>query len=428
MNPSQLATIKQADLVAGQANANKNIDSKFQLAIKKRSLDYTAPYLNMIQSRLSHPSRCSLHLPSPIFANSLNILPPCAYPLQPATSICTKHVPAPLQRSRAKVNALLWAPHGRHVVAGESNGKFILFDGDTMDSDERGSRKIHDKAITSLTYLHNEMLLLSADEAGYVRLSKDNLDPHATFVHPQEKKCTSVSAAPTDMKFASGSTDCVVRIFDVFFPDAEPYKMNGHGGDVKGVAWHPRESLIASCSKDATVKLWDPRCNPTTNTAPSGDGSAASAASSSKATRGPCVATLAGARNEVHRIGWSNSGRWLLSSSKDQMLRLYDIRRCGAEPVREFRGHSGDVTALAWHPQQEEVFASGGMDGMISFWHAGSDQPMASMANAHKVEEDRSKVWDTRSITWALAWHPLGHTMASAGSDKRVKFWCRKRP
>lgn len=34
---------------------------------------------------------------------------------------------------------------------------------------------------------------------------------------------------------------------------------SGHGGDVRWVDWHPTKGVIASCSKDACVKLWDPR-------------------------------------------------------------------------------------------------------------------------------------------------------------------------
>jgi WD40 repeat protein len=36
--------------------------------------------------------------------------------------------------------------------------------------------------------------------------------------------------------------------------------------DVKCAEWHPHKSLIASCSKDATVRLWDPRTYECINT------------------------------------------------------------------------------------------------------------------------------------------------------------------
>lgn len=39
---------------------------------------------------------------------------------------------------------------------------------------------------------------------------------------------------------------------------------NGHGGDVKCVDWHPVTSLLASCGRDAMIKLWDCRHSPDT--------------------------------------------------------------------------------------------------------------------------------------------------------------------
>eukprot|EP00983_Pelagomonas_calceolata_P060950 1146605-Pelagomonas_calceolata.AAC.3 len=44
---------------------------------------------------------------------------------------------------------------------------------------------------------------------------------------------------------------------------------SGHGGDVRWVDWHPRMGLIASGSKDALTKLWDPRCVAVSHRSPS---------------------------------------------------------------------------------------------------------------------------------------------------------------
>ncbi len=36
--------------------------------------------------------------------------------------------------------------------------------------------------------------------------------------------------------------------------------------DIKCAQWHPHKALIASCSKDSTVRLWDPRSHECVNT------------------------------------------------------------------------------------------------------------------------------------------------------------------
>ncbi len=41
--------------------------------------------------------------------------------------------------------------------------------------------------------------------------------------------------------------------------DKPEIEMQGHQQDIKCIDWHPYRSLIASGSRDTTVKLWDPK-------------------------------------------------------------------------------------------------------------------------------------------------------------------------
>jgi hypothetical protein len=82
------------------------------------------------------------------------------------------------------------------------------------------------------------------------------------------------------------------------------------------------------------------------------------------------------------------------------------------------KGHHKEVTSLAWHPFQESVLASGGMDGTLLFWNLGpkgSDEPAARVPYAHDMA-----IWD-------LQWHPAGHMLASGSNDRQTKFWARNR-
>ena len=59
----------------------------------------------------------------------------------------------------------------------------------------------------------------------------------------------------------------------------------------------------------------------------------------------------------------------------------------------------------------EGIFASGGSDGAIMFWHVGEDKESGVIENAHE------------SIVWSLAWHPIGHILCSGSNDHTAKFW-----
>ena len=47
------------------------------------------------------------------------------------------------------------------------------------------------------------------------------------------------------------------------------------------------------------------------------------------------------------------------------------------------------------------MFVSGGAEGGIFFWQIGEENELASIQPAHS------------GIIWTLAWHPIGHILAS---------------
>ena len=200
------------------------------------------------------------------------------------------------------------------------------------------------------------------------------------------------SFSPTDNKFTSCSDDRTVRIFD-FTTCTEESVLQGHGSDVKCVDWHPFKALIVSGSKDSQqpIILWDPRT-----------------------TRK--ITTLHAHKNTCTDLKWNQfNGNWLISSSRDHLCKLFDIRNL-KEEVQSFRGHKKDACTISWHPIYEKMFASGGADGSIFFWLCGADKELGSMEDAHE------------GMVWDLSWHPLGHMLVSGSNDRSTRFWTRNRP
>ena len=84
--------------------------------------------------------------------------------------------------------------------------------------------------------------------------------------------------------------------------------------------------------------------------------------------------------------------------------------------VATYRGQSKDVTNAQWHPVHEDMFVSSSSDGTLNYWVARYNKPMATIKGAHE------------SAIWGLAWHPVGHVLASTSQDNTTKFWARNRP
>ncbi len=316
------------------------------------------------------------------------LLPPVASRENPANAVTTKFVKTATNKMRCPVFALTWTPEGRRLITGASSGEFTLWNGLTFNFET--ILQAHDTPVRTMVWSHNDQWMVTGDHGGYIKYWQSNMNNVKMFqAHKEPVRC--VSFAPTDAKFASCSDDGTVRIFD-FLSVTEERVLRGHGSDVKCVAWHPTRGLVASGSKDnqQPVKIWEPKT-------------------------GRVLTTLHAHKSTVMDLKWNANGNWLLTASRDHLLKLFDIRNT-KEEVQTFRGHKKEASTIAWHPVHEGVFASGGSDGAVMFWQVGADKEVGVIEAAHE------------SIVWALAWHPIGHILCSGSNDHTCKFWTRNRP
>lgn len=93
-------------------------------------------------------------------------------------------------------------------------------------------------------------------------------------------------------------------------------RLVGHQGPVAQVAVSPDGKLVASCSFDKSIKIWN-------------------------AEDGEFLGTLRGHVGPVYRICWSRNSKHLASVSKDSTLKIWDVT--SRKLVRELSGHKDEV-------------------------------------------------------------------------------------
>jgi len=324
----------------------------------------------------------------------------------------------------------------------------------TGHSDDQGNGV----AINALAWVRDGSSFITGDANGVIKYFEWTVTPMT-----QDKICpspgmpiTSLSAGPTssNYRFASAGEDACVRVWD-WSLYREECCLRGHGMRIHCVAWHPSMALIASAGKDHTVRLWDPRIPNHAKQTKAGDAEASavdqtggSSSGSTSTSSGACLATLHWHKSDVTGCAWNPvNGWWLLSSSKDQTCRLFDIRSMKA-PV-EYVGHDEDVQSVAWHPVHERLFSSGGSKGSLAFWTVGGHSPQQQQPASQQQQsggggeagvgplemirldpKDQEINPHTQQVyarpIFALAWHPLGHVLATGSKDQTIKFWARK--
>lgn len=313
------------------------------------------------------------------------VLPPVATVDEPASAYAARFAHTSINKKRYPVNALAWMPDGRRLVTGAQSGEFTLWGGTAFNFVTL--LQAHDQAVRCLTFSNDDDWLISADNSGKVGYWKSTMANFKMFAaHEQPVRC--LTFAPTDLKFATGADDMLIKIWD-FATQKMERELKGHNWDVRAADWHPQKSLLASGGKDAVVKMWDPR-------------------------DAACVHTVYGHKNAILKVSWNKNGNWLLTSGRDQRMRLIDLRTL--KEAQSWKSPRREITAVEWHPVIEDLFATGAYDGSMAQWRVGAPEPVCEVPLAHDAT-----IWD-------MGWHPLGHVLATASYDNFTRFWSRHEP
>uniref|UniRef100_A0A7N6A0L0 pre-mRNA 3' end processing protein WDR33 n=1 Tax=Anabas testudineus TaxID=64144 RepID=A0A7N6A0L0_ANATE len=380
---------KRPDFAQQQAMQQLTFDGKrMRKAVNRKTIDYNPSVIRYLENRLWQRDHRDLRAIQPDAGFYNNLVPPIGMLNNPMNAVTTKFVRTSTNKVKCPVFVIRWTPEGRRLVTGASSGEFTLWNGLTFNFET--ILQAHDSPVRAMTWSHNDMWMLTADHGGYVKYWQSNMNNVKMF-QAHKEAIREASFSPTDNKFATCSDDGTVRIWD-FLRCHEERILRGHGADVKCVDWHPTKGLVVSGSKDSQqpIKFWDPKT-------------------------GQSLATLHAHKNTVMEVKWNLNGNWLLTASRDHLCKLFDIRNL-KEELQVFRGHKKEATAVAWHPVHEGLFASGGSDGSLLFWHTGVEKEVGGMEMAHE------------GMIWSLAWHPLGHILCSGSNDHTSKFWTRNRP
>ncbi len=253
----------------------------------------------------------------------------------------------------------------------------LLADPDLATDPARGPIADHD-LIQSLAFSPDGNLLAAGCYRSVKFWKLSPLAPRSIIQHAAAGAIQSITAAPNGKSFATGGADGLIRTWDANSSTPQ-FELSGHTASVTGLAFSHDGKMIASVSRDKTLRLWN-------------------AQTGEEITKKEFPA-------EVLSVAWGEKS--LAAGFGDNVIRLFEVKD-GKEfaGVKELSGHAGPVTALAFSATR---LVSGSKDKSVRIWNLEDGQQLHHLDHGDEIT--------------SVALRPDGKRVASAGNNHAVKLW-----
>lgn len=200
--------------------------------------------------------------------------------------------------------------------------------------------------ITAIAVHANEFEVIAAGEPGKAAslfgLSKKHGE-ETRLSSAHQDLILDLAFSPDGKILATCSYDTQVKLWDVVNGKLL-HTFKDHSDSVYGVAFHPQGKMLATCAADRTVKVWE-------------------------VATAKLLFTFSESTDWNYAVAWRPNGKHLAAAGVDKSIRVWEVTENGGKIIHAVFAHEGPVTKLIYGKDGGTLYSLG-EDRVVKAWDA----------------------------------------------------------
>ncbi|MEE3719593.1 NB-ARC domain-containing protein [Tumidithrix elongata RA019] len=292
--------------------------------------------------------------------------------------IATGECSATLQGDRLKsIYSIAFHPHGKILAVSGEHSSISLWDVSSRECIQ--TLHGHRMCVWSIAFNPRGSVLASASNDQTLKLWDLNRGSNFRSIKGFKNCFFSVSFSPDGKFLLIGGNDKRLRLYDRSHNLFKTVK--AHDDNIMCLSFSKDGNLLASCSQDGSIMIWD-------------------------SASWKCLRTIRGGREPIFSVNFSPNRQFLVSGGLDTSLKVWNPDN--GELLKAIDSGTGIVCSVCYSPDGKMLASSHGSD--IKLWDTTTWECLKTLR-------------EHQDIIFDLAFSSDSQTLVSASFDSTIELW-----